>query len=104
MACCGQNRASLKASYAAPNPLQQTSTHAASTYTTSAHATASLAAATCVRYLNGGTVVVRGPKTGWQYDFSPAHPVQAVEPRDAELFLATGMFERVRGECRGGQG
>jgi hypothetical protein len=87
MTCCGQNRATLKSSYEAPRPLRGPSTHAST----------SPPAATRVRYLNGGHVLVRGPKTGWQYEFSAGDPVQAVEPRDAESLLATGMFERVRG-------
>jgi hypothetical protein len=37
--------------------------------------------------------VVRGPKTGWPYEFSPVKPVQAVEARDAQLLMATGLFE-----------
>ena len=92
MGCCGQNRATLKNSYKAASllpesPLAQAAISAAFTAT----------AATRVRYLNGGHVLVRGPRTGWQYEFSAASPVQAVDSRDAKSFLATGLFERVGG-------
>jgi hypothetical protein len=91
MACCGQNRATLKGNYQAPGPLPERPVKHATTSRVVA-----AAGATLVRYVNGGHVLVRGPRTGWQYEFSATSSVQAVEPHDAESFLATGMFERVR--------
>lgn len=91
MTCCGQNRATLKSSHQAPGPgPERPSTHATT------RPVVAPADATLVRYVNGGHVLVRGPRTGWQYEFTAKRPVQAVEPRDAESFLATSMFERVR--------
>ena len=85
MACCGQNRETLRASYTSSSP--PPTRHAARPVVGAASGSAS------IRYLNGGHVLVRGPRTGWQYEFSPANPVQAVDPRDAESFVATGLFE-----------
>jgi hypothetical protein len=46
-----------------------------------------------LRCLRREAFVVRGPRTGWRYEFSESAPVQAVAMQDAELLVATGMFK-----------
>jgi len=87
MTCCGQNRATLKkndkaASPSAGKPVERSTKAAIATG----------AAAAQIRYLHTGHILVRGPKTGWQYEFSAANPVQPVDLRDAQSFVATGLF------------
>ena len=41
-------------------------------------------------------VSVRGPITGSAYEFSPARPVQPVDPRDARFLLASPLFKLSR--------
>ena len=87
MACCGQNRATLKkndetASPPSAKPLEQSTRTAVATGTVAVR----------IRYLNTGHILVQGPRTGWQYEFSAASPVQPVDPRDARSFVATGLF------------
>jgi hypothetical protein len=47
-----------------------------------------------VRYVEKSPVLVRGPATGRQYEFSGAHPTQNVDSRDAEALLRTRFFRR----------
>lgn len=47
-----------------------------------------------LRYLERSPVLVRGPVTGRQYEFSGSRPVQRVDGRDAEALLRTGFFRR----------
>jgi hypothetical protein len=88
MGCCGQNRATLRSDYTAASPLPAKPAAQVTGITV-----AGTSGAIHIQYLNGGHVLVRGPRTGWQYEFSQAHPIQAVDPRDAESFIATGLFE-----------
>jgi hypothetical protein len=44
--------------------------------------------------LENSLIVVRGPATGRQYQFSGAHPDQSVDARDAEALLRTRFFRR----------
>ena len=90
MPCCGQNRATLRTDQrvaALPFPAAATAPPPA------VPRAANGAPAPRLRYKQSGHVVVRGPKTGWPYEFSPVKPVQAVEARDAQLLMATGLFE-----------
>lgn len=48
-----------------------------------------------LRYRDRARIAVRGPATGRSYEFSAAQPVQAVEVRDAQSLLRTGLFTRV---------
>ncbi len=50
-----------------------------------------------LRYRDRARISVRGPATGRSYEFSAAQPVQAVEVRDAQSLLRTGLFMRVGG-------
>lgn len=47
-----------------------------------------------LRYLEKSPIQVRGPVTGRRYEFSGAHPVQAVDPGDAAALLRTRFFQQ----------
>ena len=46
--------------------------------------------------VRGETLRVRGATTGRTYVFTPAEPVQAVHPADADILLRSGHFRPVR--------
>jgi hypothetical protein len=46
-----------------------------------------------LRYAGQPRMCVRGSVTGRLYQFSAAHPVQPVDPRDAQPLLASRIFE-----------
>jgi hypothetical protein len=45
-----------------------------------------------LRYLEKSPILVRGPVTDQQYEFSGARPVQSVDARDAAALLRTRFF------------
>jgi|CZKL01.1.fsa_nt_gi hypothetical protein len=47
-------------------------------------------------YFGQSYVQLTGDITGQLYHFSPLHPIQAVDPRDAESMTQTGLFRPVR--------
>jgi hypothetical protein len=47
-----------------------------------------------LRYLENSPILVRGPVTGRQYEFSGAKPQQLVDVRDADALLRTGFFRK----------
>ena len=86
MPCCGQNRANVftaQTRVATPPASQPNSTNAAAAQ----HGVP-------VRYTENSPIVVRGPASGQAYIFSGRRPVQAVDPRDAEILLRTAFFRR----------
>jgi len=50
-----------------------------------------------LRYRSKSAVVVQGPATTARYQFAGGGSMQAVDRRDAEALIATGMFERIWG-------
>lgn len=56
--------------------------------TESAHASVQL------RYIESSPVLVQGPATGRQYQFSGHAPVQSVDVRDADVLLRSRFFRR----------
>ena len=97
MGCCGQKRDGLRSA------LQSSTSHAP------AHGNApgidrrgARAAATpplgdravAVRYVERSRLVVRGPASGRQYEFSAAKPTQMVALHDADALLRTRYFVR----------
>ena len=48
-----------------------------------------------LRYLESSPILVRGPATGLQYEFSGDRPVQSVDARDAAALLRTRFFSRI---------
>lgn len=47
-------------------------------------------------YIGSQPIDIRGPVTGNLYRFSPPHPVQSVDPRDAVDLLVNRQFRLVR--------
>ena len=47
-----------------------------------------------LEYLQKPRVIVRGPSSGREYEFSAARPVQPVEAMDVGGLLRTGFFRR----------
>src|SRR5262245_9836845 len=47
-----------------------------------------------LRYLEQSRILVRGPASGRQYEFSARQPVQQVDGRDAPALLGTRFFRR----------
>jgi hypothetical protein len=37
---------------------------------------------------------MKGPASGREYEFSPSHPTQNVDPRDARLLLRSRFFRQ----------
>jgi hypothetical protein len=101
MACCGQKRtdfrnnpSTAKSEQTVIKPgvnnwnnngkaVQQTPVVQASAYST-----------VNLRYLENSPILVRGPVTGRQYEFSGAKPQQPVDVRDADALLRTGFFRK----------
>jgi hypothetical protein len=50
-----------------------------------------------IRCRDRSAVIVRGAATGKRYQFSGGRSMQAVDRRDAEALVATGLFERIWG-------
>jgi hypothetical protein len=50
-----------------------------------------------LRYRSRSALIVLGSKTGKRYQFSAGGSMQAVDRRDAEFLVASGLFERVEG-------
>jgi len=97
MGCCGQRRQELRNSL----PPKATLTFAGPGAPTRAVQAAGFprqgvkgpaSPAVMLRYSKRSPVVVRGPATGRQYAFSPTHPIQAVDARDASALLRTDSF------------
>jgi len=70
--CCGQKRSALRAPQAPPDP------------------------ALNLHYFGASPIHIRGSFTGRLYQFSRLHPVQPVDPRDAQLLLETQRFRQAR--------
>ena len=84
MGCCGHGRAALRASR---------SPHARGSLPPPASATTAASAVTRrVRFTRGGSAQYRGDMTGRRYAFTPAEPVQDVDPADLPVLLRTGLF------------
>ena len=97
MGCCGQKRDGLR------GVLQpSTSHHPAHGHPPGIERRGVRAAATpplggrvvAVRYVERSRLVVRGPATGRQYEFSAAKPTQIVAAHDADALLRTRYFVR----------
>jgi hypothetical protein len=101
MACCGKNRSRI-VNASAPRNTQPTlpSLAAGPSQSPARGASQPLTVLTGpyslvnLRYLEKSPILVRGPATGRQYDFSHTHPVRAVDARDADALLRTRFFRR----------
>ena len=95
MSCCGQNRSSMNKAVAG-SPVVNRSEQRLLARSVSATPSMPSGPGVSLRTLRSETFVVRGPRTGWRYEFSHSHPVQSVATQDAELLIATGMFKLER--------
>jgi hypothetical protein len=97
MGCCGQKRDGLRSM-----PQPSTSHLPAHGSTPGMDRRGARSAATpphagrvvAVRYVERARLVVRGPATGRQYEFSAAKPTQVVAAHDADALLRTRHFVR----------
>lgn len=93
MPCCGQNRQRAARSgiaHASPRPEQSAPQKPAPMMTK----TPAGSGAVTIHNKQRTLVEVQGPATGQRYRFE-AGGMQAVDKRDAERLIATGMFGRV---------
>ena len=108
MACCGQKREAVAAAAGRTtrsNPSAGVATRppaspqaAAKTFTSPGAAAGQNGDTTVtLRYRFRSAVVVEGAATGARYHFAGGGSMQAVERRDAEALIATGLFERIWG-------
>ena len=97
MGCCGQKRDGMR------NPPPPSTSHASPIAKTpridrrgaSGAATPPLGGRVlAVRYVERSRLVVRGPATGRQYQFSLDKPMQMVSVQDADALLRTRYFVR----------
>jgi hypothetical protein len=77
MSCCGKNQSTRIPRYQSVTPATppQAPVHGVS-----------------LRYIRASTILVRGPRTGRVYTFTPESPEQDVAPADVEVLLRTGLF------------
>ncbi len=93
MPCCGKSRSgSVNVVPPRNTPPARSPTSAAPSRPSPAPA--GLSSPVKLRYLEKSPIVVRGPATGRQYDFSAVRPVQAVDVRDADALVRTRFFRR----------
>lgn len=80
MACCGGNRN--------PRPVLHHSV-------TPTQAPPPSQPGPTLRYIGTSGILVRGPRTGRTYTFTPESPEQSVSASDAEVLLRTRLFSPV---------
>jgi hypothetical protein len=104
MGCCGQKRAALRSAplpaVTRPSPNLPTATSQptiagpqVTVYPQSAQPLPTHSSVV-LRYTETSPILVRGPVSGRQYQFSGSKPVQAVDARDAAALLRTGFFSQ----------
>ena len=89
MPCCGQKRAAASIA----QPITEYKLPARSE---TPAASPAREAVVPLRYLENSRIVVRGPATGRNYDFSANEPVQPVAAADARSLLRSGLFREDR--------
>lgn len=104
MPCCGQRRTmfvSPPQAVARPSAPPPSAAPAAAPKPAVVPAAASVhpptllaGASVKLRYLERSRILVRGPATGRQYEFSAADAVRPVAAADAEILLRTRFFRR----------
>jgi hypothetical protein len=104
MGCCGQKRAALTSAPPAavrrpsPNlPTATSHTPIAGRQVTAPTRSAQplpIHSSVALRYTETSPILVRGPVTGRQYQFSGSQLVHAVDARDVAALLRTGFFRQ----------
>ncbi len=99
MGCCGQKREALKSSPPAATAgieLAYPSQPAApAVQGNTGWGQPPVESPVRVRYSERSRILVSGPATGREYEFSTSQPVQTVDGRDAPALLRTRFFQRV---------
>ncbi len=99
MACCGQNRSSAEATVSAAPAY--VGTHASGRASRAPAFQSRPAPATAdtvtLRSRDRGSTVVTGPVSGQRYQFPAGMSMVAIDRRDAQRLVDTGLFERVWG-------
>src|SRR5262245_29322870 len=99
MSCCGENRATAaEGASAGPGHVGTAAVGAAPQAAAFQSRPPNIPADTVtLRSRDRGSLVVTGPVTGTSYRFPIGMSMVAVDRRDAQRLLDTGMFERVWG-------
>jgi hypothetical protein len=103
MSCCGQKRDAVAAdahaaSAAGQYQVQPRVAPARAGLAATAHSPSPDRSLTVtLRCRSRSAAIVRGPQTGNRYQFTGGGSMQAVDRRDAEAMVATGLFEKVWG-------
>lgn len=103
MGCCGDKRTTLMSTPAPatrPAPTQpvpvarQLAVNGGHSPQQSVTGASPVNTGVVLRYLENSPILVRGPVSGHQYQFSGSHPDQIVDARDVESLLRTRFFRR----------
>lgn len=96
MACCGQSRSSFRLeSVRVSTPPTAPPTSAAPAQRPPLH-TGPASPSVILHYTQDTPVLVRGPVSGREYRFSRSDPNHAVDARDADALVRTGLFAPTR--------
>ena len=93
MGCCGQKRVQLS-SATAPVTNGAVTRQSPANHSAPDRETSPAYSSVSILYLEKSPILVRGPVTGRNYEFSSACRVQVVHPSDAEALLRTRFFRR----------
>lgn len=93
MTCCGQGRATLRASQTTTPKLPGARPAAAAGFGRAIVAATQKPVA-MVRYIGAAPIVVRGAASGRTYQFTAGRSVQPVDARDVAGLLKKGIFRR----------
>jgi hypothetical protein len=103
MSCCGQKRDSIAADARSRNVVTQPHVQPRVAPVRPGPAAPAVSPApdrnltVTLRYRGQSTLSDRGAQTGNRYQFSRGRTMHAVDRRDVEALVATGLFERVWG-------
>jgi len=97
MSCCGERRSTFatEARRADARPNWQTQLAPARQARAASQTPPDQGNAVTLRCLSSSTVIVRGSVTGKRYQFFGGGSMQAVDKRDAEALVATGLCELI---------
>ena len=104
MSCCGQKREGLAAetarstNFATPPAAQsRTAPNGTTLVAGTVYPPTDRNVTVTLRYRSRSALIVLGPTTGKRYQVSAGGSMQAVDRRDAEPLVASGLFERIEG-------
>ncbi len=98
MGCCGQKRAGHKVTTPLTPVSPSLPAHplppriGGGPVALPTHASQAASPSVALRYTELSPILVKGPATGRQYQFSGSYPIQAVDARDVAALLRTRFF------------